>query len=141
MLRIEKPRGVRAGRNEGSAPLDSTQLERKFLASAPLLSLLADWENEQRLVARRTPNSDYAEVLRTITDDLAKAIDKAARVDSWVSIQQLSELTTRPTSTLTRLCREQRQLVGAKKVCGSWMIHLPTFMAFLDNPSTEEEAA
>lgn len=94
----------------------------RLLAPAPLLSLLERVSNDRTVLERTIPSSDAARLLREIETLLDSAIEEASNADTFVSIERLHELTGRPESTLRRLCQRYGEIMGARKISGSWTI-------------------
>lgn len=103
----------------------------RLLAPSPLLSLLALLDQKVAALRDMAPSSDVTAAMRRVRDDLATAIHEAAQVELWISIEEAHNMTGKPLSTLTRLCRSRGAEMGAKKVGRSWTLHLPTFSQFI----------
>jgi hypothetical protein len=116
----------------------------KLLSAAPLHELLSKLRADHAVMARLTPNADAVATLGVIVSDLASAIARAADVNVFMTIEEVSRMTGRPESTLTRLCRDHGAKIGAAKIAGAWSIHWPTFEKFFSGRNKEtfiEEAA
>lgn len=90
---------------------------------------------------RRAPGSEAITALESVTRDLAHAIEDARQGAVWVTTDYVSATTGRPRSTISRLCREQGEAVGARKLEGAWMIHWPTFEEFVLRDHQDAEKA
>jgi len=115
----------------------------KLLSAAPLHQLLTQLRSDHATMVRFVPHGDAAETLRVIVAELSAAIERASDISIFMTIEELSETTGKPESTLTRLCREHGAEIGAAKIAGSWSIHWPTFETYCrgsDKPLTEEAA-
>jgi hypothetical protein len=117
-------------------------IRNKLLAPAPLIALLDRLKVEHKTVADRAPNSDLVSMLASFRADLSEAIDSARNLDQWISVEELHQITGRPASTITALCRKHKQVIGATKMGGSWMIDLSTFSHYFNDTSlTSQETA
>ena len=114
-----------------------------MIAPGPIVTLLASLREEAAAFRRRCPNGTVGEVLSSVCDDLATAIDEARRVELYLTVDELSEQIGRPRSTITRICRLHGSRAGATKVEGAWLVHWPTFDAYLTKrvPPNQLEAA
>jgi hypothetical protein len=140
----ESPAPRKRGFNRADRDSSGTNSVRgRLLAAAPLIALLERLAAEHRSVTSRAPNSDFASILASLRSDLSRAIDAARKIDLWATVEQLHDLTGKPTSTLTRMCRKHGATIGAHKSEGLWMIDLPVFTNYLNNLSIthKEEAA
>lgn len=98
-----------------------------LLAPGPLVALLETVSSDRRAFERWLPSSEATHLLVNFEQRLSKAIDAGSLADSWVSIEQLANLTNRPASTLRRICKNYGPRVGAYKSAGAWTIDWRAF--------------
>src|SRR3712207_2362683 len=113
----------------------------RLLAAAPLLDLLARWAAEVETLRLRAPNCEVLTTLDSARKELERSIDQAGKVALWLTLEQLTVLANKPTSTLSRECRTHGSKIGATKQHGSWRVFWPHYQKYLNNPSTLEDAA
>jgi hypothetical protein len=102
-----------------------------FLSAAPMVALVDTWQDELAVLESHAPHGETTSTKRKDLDDLRRRIDDARNATVFVSIEELHELTGKPPSTLSRICRDYGKAIGAQKVNGVWLIHWPTFEKFL----------
>lgn len=112
-----------------------------LISRAPLDDLATKISEEIVQLNRRAPHCEIGVVLNTVLRDLRIALDRAAEIDLWMSVEEVAKLTGRPTSTITRICREQGIAAGASKHKGVWMIHWARFEEFLISSTHNKEGA
>lgn len=105
------------------------------------MSLLDRISDDLVVLERTMPSNDATMLVRAIRGSLSKAIEDASHVDTFVSIEQLHDLTGRPESTLRRLCQRYGNAIGARKITGSWTIHWSTFEKAWKSGTLEMESA
>lgn len=115
--------------------------DQHLIARAPLDYLATEIADEIVQLNHRAPQCEIGAVLGTVLRDLRIALDRAAEIDLWMSVDEVAKLTGRPTSTITRICREHGLAAGASKHKGAWMIHWGRFEAFLISPTHNKEGA
>jgi hypothetical protein len=120
---------------------DSETPSRPALVSAaPIVELIDQLQQEHDALSRRAPDSELAACIGSVVKDLALALERAGEVDVFLTVEEVWELTGKPTSTVRRICLTHGQAAGATKVQGSWMIHWPTFEQFLRCHPNQEAA-
>lgn len=102
-----------------------------LVAATPFTILLDELTSDITRIKRRTPSCPDIATLERFRDDLRRALDEARRINVWLTTREVHELTRRPISTITRICRDEGERAGAYWVKGAWAIHWPTFEAFL----------
>jgi hypothetical protein len=117
--------------------------ERAVIASAPIVATLHAIRSDIAGIRRWSPNNEVATALELMCEKMDRALREAQRTDVWLTVDQVAELSNRPPSTITRICRDDGADAGAHKVKGAWSIHWPTFEAFVMKGQTQntQEAA
>jgi hypothetical protein len=100
-----------------------------LLAAGPLLELEAKLNERLEIYRDTTPDSDATKMLAFVKRELTSALQKARNVETFLSIAEVAETIRRPQSTITRMCRDRGESIGARKVAGVWQIDWPTFSA------------
>ena len=109
--------------------------------ATPVHRYLATLADDLARMEQYDPNGPAATTLRRVSAGLADALHLAAESEVFVSVQRASELSGKPVSTISRLCRLQSEAIGAQKVAGAWSIHYRTFEQFIRRSTHLEEAA
>lgn len=92
----------------------------RLLAAAPIISVSEELDRHVEDLHRLAPASDATTALTLYRDKLARAIQRARRVDLFVSAEEASMLLGKSVSMITYLCRTGA--LRAKKVGGTWQI-------------------
>ena len=122
-----------------------------LIQPAPIIAVLATWKADLESLRRRTPHSDGVAVLASVCEELDRALRAASATHTYMSVEEVSNLSGKSMATVKRICRDQGERAGAAKVRGSWTINWPIFEAYLrtgdagtdtiTNTQTNKEAA
>ena len=113
----------------------------ELISPTPLIALANALRAEVNHIRRRTPNNDVANALESVSNDMEAAMNEAATVDVWLTVQQVAARTHRPASTITRICREEGANAGASKVKGAWSINWLKFEKYLRRGDSHQQEA
>ncbi len=103
-----------------------------LVAAAPIEVLLSALSRDISYIKDRLPGSGELPTLIRHRDDLARALDEARRADVWLPPKAVAAKTTKGLSTVTKECREFKEVAGAvPKGKRSWLIHWPTYNAWM----------
>lgn len=128
-LKLQKPKG---------ATLTSASL----VAAAPIEALLATLTRDIAYIKDRLPGSGDLRTLQRHRDELARALDEARRADVWLSPKEVADHTGKGLSTVTKECRDFEEAAGAvRNGKRSWLIHWPTYQAWMVTAGREKKAA
>lgn len=92
----------------------------KLLAAAPIIAIHQELARHVEDLRRLAPTSDATTALTLYHDKLGVAIQRAHRLELFVSAEQASVVLGKSVSMVTYLCRTGA--IKAKKVGGTWQI-------------------
>lgn len=92
----------------------------KLLAAAPIMAIHQELARHVEDLRRLAPTSDATTALTLYHDKLGVAIQRAHRLELFVSAEQASVVLGKSVSMVTYLCRTGA--IRAKKVGGTWQI-------------------
>lgn len=128
-LKLQKPAG---------AALTTASL----VAAAPIEALLAALTRDIVYIKDRLPGSSELATLQRHRDELARALDEAVRADVWLSPKEVASHTRKGLSTVTKECRDFEEVAGAvRNGKRSWLVHWPTYQAWMVTAGREKKAA
>lgn len=88
---------------------------------------MADLRNHIRVVSEVTPSSDVRNALALYEGKFAAALERAMRIQRYVSSGIAAEILDKSVSEVTYLCRTGA--IAAKKVGNKWTVDLHDLMA------------
>jgi hypothetical protein len=113
-----------------------------LVAAAPIEALLATLTRDIAYIKDRLPGSGDLPTLQRHRDELARALDEARRADVWLSPKEVADHTGKGLSTVTKECRDFEEAAGAvRNGKRSWLIHWPTYQAWMVTAGREKKAA
>jgi hypothetical protein len=140
-FKLTSGRGSKRGAAHGTALTERPTAHRlALLASAPLMALLDDLQRKVSADRRFGLNSPEHQAFVGFAESLANAIDEARRADTWLTIEELQVMTGRPSSTLSRWCREHGSS-WANCRGKIWHIYYPAFQTWLAGEQAPAQAA
>jgi hypothetical protein len=92
----------------------------KLLAAAPIVAIHQELARHVEDLRRLAPASDATTALTLYRDKLSAAIERAHKLELFVSAEQASAVLGKSVSMITYLCRTGA--IKAKKVGGTWQI-------------------
>lgn len=131
--------GLRANRMPGSRA-DHPNARVRLITAMPIELLATKLADELSQLSRRSPHSELVSFLASVVKDLESALHEARNADVYLTLEELAVRTKIPTSTLRRHCGRLQDRIGATKKSGSWIVHWPTFEAYLRSPGVAGDA-
>ena len=124
--------------NSGGARSSLTIEVPRLLAAAPILSVSEELDRHVEDLRRLAPASDATTALTLYRDKLTIAIQRALKLELFVSAEEAAVVLGKSVSMITYLCRTGA--LKAKKIGGTWEIDRLD-MERLRTTGTEEKRA
>lgn len=125
--------------NSGAVRSSLTIDVPRLLAAAPIISVSDELDRHVEDLRRLAPASDATTALTLYRDKLTVAIQRARKLELFVSADEASVVLGKSVSMITYLCRTGA--LRAKKVGGTWEIDRLDMERMRDAPRVEKRGS
>lgn len=106
-----------------SPPNSTSQPGHVLITAFPIIQFRDRLVDRLLTLEKYAPNSDAVATLKECVADVDRALALGRDTNIYMGVDEASSHFRRPRSTISRICRIKRELAGAKKVEGVWVIN------------------